>query len=166
MSSCGKLLVGLINITKPLPVKLSYRKSLQLVLLSRAYTPQGGMRRISPGGAISSPQEDAPWRELLCLRRMAVAVWGMTQHRHPGGWPFSFLPRVSNPRLSSHSCSPHCPPSARTQVKWLQMNPPHWKALALQKGSCTQSHLSLVDRNPTAFYSCMFLWATFPVLVF
>ena len=78
-------------------------------------------RVIPAGGAIASPQADAIWRGLLCLRRTASAAWGMTQHRDPGGCSFSFLPRAICPRVSSHISSPPCIPSARAQGKWLQL---------------------------------------------
>ena len=70
--------------------------------------------------AIASSQADATWTGVFFRRRMAPAVWGMTQHRGLGSYSFSSLPRVTNPRLSSSVCSLHCHPSARAQGKWLQ----------------------------------------------
>ena len=52
---------------------------------------------------------------------MALAVLGMTHHRDPGSCSFSSFPRSTNPRISSHTNSPLCPPSSRAQGKWLQM---------------------------------------------
>ena len=53
-------------------------------------------------GLIASPQTDAIWRGVLCLRKMASAVWGMSQHRDPGRlyfrlFKFSSLSRSTNP---------------------------------------------------------------------
>ena len=76
---------------------------------------------IPVGGAIASPQADATWRGVLCLRTMASEVWGMTQYRDPGGGSFRSLPRATNPRLPPSVSTPLCPPSARAQCKWLQM---------------------------------------------
>ena len=70
------------------------------------------------GGAIASPQADATWRGVLCLRKMASAVWGMTQHRDPGGCSFSSCPRATNPRLfRSVSALPLLEPRVR-DCKW------------------------------------------------
>ena len=63
---------------------------------------------------------------MLCLKKMASAIWEMTQHRDPGGSSFSSLPRPTIPRLSPHVCSPLCLPSAGAQSKWLQMNFAFW----------------------------------------
>ena len=93
---------------------------------------------------------------MLCLRKMASAVWGITQHRNSGGCSFSSLPRATKPRLSSNSSSPLCPPTDKAQGKWLQTNFLCWpfKRLSVSsKGSL--NHLSLMDRNPAAFHSCM-----------
>ena len=95
-------------------VRLNDWNSLQLY--SSAWLKlQGRARGIPAGGAIASPQA---WRAVLCLRKMASAVWGMTQHRDPGGCSFSSLPRATNPWLSSCISSPLCPPSAAAQGKW------------------------------------------------
>ena len=69
-------------------------ESLAFLLLSRTT----GWGRVMPaGGDIASPQGDATWRGLLCLRKMASAVWGMTQHRDPGSCSFSSLPEPPTP---------------------------------------------------------------------
>ena len=106
-------------------------------------------RVIPAGRAIASPLADAMWTGVPCLRKMASAVWGMTQHIDPGSCSFSSLPRATSCRLSSCISSPLCSPSARAQGKWLQMSFVHWPFKRLS----ASSHLSLVDRNPAALYS-------------
>ena len=69
------------------------------------------------GGTIAFPQADATWRGVLSLRKMAFAVWGMTQHRDPGGCSFSSLLRSTSSRLSSSIYSTLCPGSLGN---WLQ----------------------------------------------
>ena len=54
---------------------------------------------IPAGGAIAPTQADATWREVLCLRKMTSAVWGMTQHMDPGGCFFRSLPSVHSSSL-------------------------------------------------------------------
>ena len=44
------------------------------------------------GGTIASPQADATWRGVFSLRKMASAVWGMTQH-----WILVALPSFLSP---------------------------------------------------------------------
>ena len=57
------------------------------------------------GEAIASTQADATQTGVLCLRKMASAVLGMTQHRDPGSCSFSFLP--DTPQVSIvHSVLP------------------------------------------------------------
>ena len=69
---------------------------------------------IPAGGAIAPTQADATWREVLCLRKMTSAVWGMTQHMDPGGCFFRSLPRTTSP-------SSLFPSSDRAQGRWLQI---------------------------------------------
>ena len=55
----------------------------------------GWGRVIPEGRAIASPQADAIQRGVLCLEKMASAVWGLTQHMDPGALP-SVVPRTTN----------------------------------------------------------------------
>ena len=71
-----------------------------------------------PGGGIASPQADAIQRGLLCLREMAPAIWGMTQHQYPGDCSLSSLSRATKPRISSSIASPLCTPFTTTQDEW------------------------------------------------
>ena len=57
----------------------------------------GWGRIIHVGIAIASSQSDAIQRGLLCLRKMASIVWGMTQHMDPDCCSPSSLPRATNP---------------------------------------------------------------------
>ena len=67
-------------------------------------------------GTVAFPQGDAVRMGVLHLRKMAFVVQRVTQHRGPGGCPFSCLPRAANPSLSSHNFIPLRLPSPRTQV--------------------------------------------------
>ena len=63
----------------------------------------------------------------------------MTQHRDPGGWPFSSLPGATNRRLPCIS-SLLCPPSAGAQDKLLQtkgfcVGPVRWLSASLAVSS-------------------------------
>ena len=84
----------------------------------------------SCGRGIASSQADATWRGVLCLKKMAPRVWGMTQRRDPGGCSFSSFPRATNPRFSPSISSPLCPPSAGAQGQWQQAS---FCALALKR---------------------------------
>ena len=86
-----------------------------------SFSITGCSRAILVGRLIASTQADTLWRRVLCLVKMAPAVWGMTQHRDPGGISFSSLPRDTDTRFPSSISSPHCLPSARDQDEWLQM---------------------------------------------
>ena len=110
--------------------KISQRSALVVKLINDvawSCNQQSGLsitgwgRVIPVGGAIASPQADVIWRRVLCLRKMASPVWGMTQHRDPGSCSFSSLPRATNPRLFSSVSSSLCPSSAGAQGKGLQM---------------------------------------------
>ena len=46
---------------------------------------------------IASPQADVAQMGVLCLRKMASAVWGMTQHRDPGGYSSALSPEPPTP---------------------------------------------------------------------
>ena len=81
----------------------------------------GWGRLIPVDEAIASPQADATWRGVLCLRKMVPAVWGMTQHRNPSSCSLSSVHKATIPRLSSSISSPLCPSFPRAQGKWLQM---------------------------------------------
>ena len=57
-----------------------------------------GWNRVIPvGGAIASPYVDATWRGVLCLSKVTPTVWGMTQHRYPGGCSFISFPEQPTP---------------------------------------------------------------------
>ena len=128
--------------------------------MSSSFTPQkhglsstGWGRFLIPvGGAIAFPQADTTWSGVVCLRKIASAVWGMTQHRDPGGYSFSSLPRATSLRLSSSIFSPIWTSSAGTQGKCLQME---FCVLPLSEGFWVSNCLSLTDRYPAAFYSHM-----------
>ena len=57
--------------------------------------PPGWGRVIHASRVIASPQVVAIHRGVFCLRKMASAVWGMTQHRDPGGYSVSSSSVVS-----------------------------------------------------------------------
>ena len=44
------------------------------------------------GRSIASPQAVTIQKGVHCLRKMASAAWGMTQHRDPGDYSFIPLP--------------------------------------------------------------------------
>ena len=79
-------------------------------------TTQWG-RVVPAGGAIASPQADATWRGVLCLRKMASVAWCMTQHKDPGSCSFSSLPRATNAESPQttlvHSALPLLDPRVR-----------------------------------------------------
>ena len=81
------------------------------------------MGRIPPGvGAIDCPQAAVTQGGVVCLSRMAAAVWVMTQDWDPVSYSLSSLPKASIPSLTSGISSPLCPlPFAGAQGKWLQM---------------------------------------------
>ena len=66
------------------------------------------------GGAIVSPEADAIQRGVLCLRKMASAVWGMTLYRYLVALPsvLSLEPPVPDPPQVSpiHSALPMLEP--------------------------------------------------------
>ena len=79
-----------------------------------------------------------PWgwcliKRVLCPRKMDFAVWGMTNHRFPSGWPFSSLTRGTSPRISLCDSSQLCPPCALNQGIWPQMK---FCTLALEGTLC------------------------------
>ena len=69
-----------------------------------------------------------------------------------GSWTqtLQFCSHSHQPRLSSWGSSRLCSPSVGFQGKWLQTE---FCVLALQVAVCISSHLSLVDRSSTMFYS-------------
>ena len=71
------------------------------MLSSPAKAPQGG--------AVAVPQADASQTGVLCLRKMASAAWGMTQHKDPGGCSFSSLSRAPTLDSTSRIDSLHTP---------------------------------------------------------
>ena len=80
-----------------------------------------GCDRVIPvGGATASPQADATWRELLCLRMTSLAVWVMTQYRILTAIPSVLSPQPPTPDSPLMSLV-HFALSARAQGKWLQM---------------------------------------------
>ena len=106
---------------KDLPSPASFLLGLSSESASISTTEQSlSATRIPAGGTVAYPQADATWRGEFCLRKLAPASWGMTQHGDPDGWPFTYLPRATYPRLFSHCSSLFCPSSAGAQGKWLQ----------------------------------------------
>ena len=58
---------------------------------------------------------------MLCLRKVASTILGLTQYRNPASYSSSSLPRATNPRLSSSISSPLCLPFEQPRVsgwKW------------------------------------------------
>ena len=69
------------------------------------------------GGTIASPQADATWRGVLCLREMALAVWGMTLHKDPAGCFSVLSPEPPTPDSTQVSLAHSVPlPESRVRV--------------------------------------------------
>ena len=69
----------------------------------------GAGARITPGfGAIVSPQAVAAQRGVVCLSRMAAAIWVMTQHWDLSGYSLSSLPKAPISSLYTSISSPLC----------------------------------------------------------
>ena len=81
---------------------------------------------------------------------MVPIVWGMSLV----SWQLFLLLSLQShqPQTLLSVSSPLCPSSSRAQGKWLHMK---FFALALYEALCISSHLSLADRNRTAFHNCM-----------
>ena len=86
------------------------------------------------GEAIASPQADAIWREVLYLRKMAFAKWGMTQHRDPDCCSFNSLPEIPTPYSPQVSLVHSALPLPESSVSGSKWNFVHWpfKKLSLQ----------------------------------
>ena len=109
---------------------------------------------IPVGGAIASPQADPTQRVVVCLSKMAVAVWGITWHRDPGGCSLSSLSKAGFPSLSLNVSRRLCPPFAIAQGKWLQMK------IYLKCSLCLQ--LSVPGRvKPCCFSQLDVTWVLF-----
>ena len=81
---------------------------------------------IPVGEATASPQADVTWWGMLCLRTRASAVWEMSQHHDPGGWPFSSLARTTNPD-SPHMSLVHSDlPLPTSKVSGCKQIAVHW----------------------------------------
>ena len=106
------------------------------------------------GRAIASPQADPTQRVVVCLSKMAVAVWGITWHRDPGGCSLSSLSKAGFPSLSLNVSRRLCPPFAIAQGKWLQMK------IYLKCSLCLQ--LSVPGRvKPCCFSQLDVTWVPF-----
>ena len=90
-------------------------------------------------GVVVSPQAVATQRGVVCLSKMAPAVWGVTQHQDPGSCSVSSLPKATILSVSSSISSPLCSP------------------LCQSPGSVSYTHLTL----PTILRRCRSRWSPY-----
>ena len=110
-----------------LVVKLNHAESLQLYSSAAHFKLHWVEQSNSCRQGYCFPSDWCHLELSAVPKKMASALWGMTQHRNPGCWFFSSLPRATSPRLSSCISGPLCHPTARIQGQWLQVE---FRALA------------------------------------
>lgn len=110
-------------------------------------------RVIPVGRTIASPQAEATWRGVLCLRMIASALWAMTQHRDPGHSFFILSPERLAPDFPHVSIVHSALPLLEPKISCCKWNFVYW---SFRWFSASQV-ISLADRNPAAFHSHVLL---------